>query len=60
MKDDPHETAMTGSRAKPSILTIASIFLAAILGVSLLLAPGTVFCPKHTSYLALPLRPVEH
>ena len=40
MKDDPYETAMTGSRAKPSILTIASIFLAAIiLGVLLLLVP---------------------
>jgi hypothetical protein len=40
MKDDPYETAMTGSRTKPSILTIASIFLAAIiLGVLLLLAP---------------------
>ena len=40
MKDDPNEAAMTGSRAKPSIPTIASIFLAAIiLGVLLLLVP---------------------
>ena len=40
MKDDPNEAAMAGSRAKPSIPTIASIFLAAIiLGVLLLMVP---------------------
>jgi hypothetical protein len=48
MKDDPDEVAMTGPRPKPSILTIAGIFLATlILGVLLLTPRSGILSETH-------------